>query len=52
MPECPALQSGDEWHPFKSPSLDGRGKGRVKIKRLTPTLILPHRGGGDVLLKN
>jgi hypothetical protein len=37
MPECTALQSGDEWHPFKTPSLDGRGKGRVKINRLTPT---------------
>jgi hypothetical protein len=39
MPECPVFQNGDEWHPFKFPSLvedpallggDGRGQGRVK----------------------
>ncbi|KPK29083.1 MAG: hypothetical protein AMK69_07875 [Nitrospira bacterium SG8_3] len=47
----PRALHGDEWHPHKSPSLDGRGKGRVNTKRLTPTLILPHRGGGDFLLR-
>jgi len=36
MPECPALRSGDEWHPFKSPSLDGRGKGRVRPLAFSP----------------
>jgi hypothetical protein len=45
--ECPALEGRDEWHPFKSPSLDGRGEGRVKRMRPTPTLILPLGGGGD-----
>jgi hypothetical protein len=25
MPECPVFQNGDESHPFKFPSLDGRG---------------------------
>jgi hypothetical protein len=29
-----------------------RGTRRVKIKRPTPTLILPRQGGGDVLLKS
>jgi len=37
--------------PIESPSLDGRGEGRVKNGDITPTLILPHRGGGGVVLR-
>ncbi|MBL7205937.1 MAG: hypothetical protein ISS63_16655 [Desulfobacteraceae bacterium] len=60
-PECPARKGGDEWHTFNSPPLvglsasgglarlrrEGQGEG-VKFGIFTPTLILPHQGGGDI----
>jgi hypothetical protein len=53
MPECPAFQSGDEWHPYNSPPLRGGDKGEGETTgHFTPTSILPHQGGGNVLLRS
>ena len=52
MPECPALQSRDEWHPYNSPPSMRGDKGEGEIFGLfTPTSILPHQGGGACLSK-
>ena len=48
MPECPARKGGDEWYTSNAPPLVGGARGGGKFGIFTPTLILPHQGGGDI----
>jgi len=48
IPECPARKGGDEWHTSNAPPLVGGARGGGKSGIFTPTLILPHQGGGDI----
>ena len=46
MPECPAFQRGDEWHPNPLPWWEGLGEGEDS-GFLHPHFNPPRRGGGE-----
>ena len=44
----PTIYGDDEWHPYYALPLMGGAGEAEKYRLITPTLILPHQGGGDI----